>query len=176
MCTELKEYTMAYFESEKFPLGTTIPDLKGYSIATAMSIAISFSKKTEEEIAEEMGWSASVKNRILSNQDYWPSLSCLPKFCDVVGNEVIPRWIIDNSACLSAQSTPMNAQTLFKALRQMMKEVAELLAKGEAALEGEKVLSKEAKKVIQSLEEIFHLGCRMLSGLKAVVEKEKEKL
>ena len=98
----------------------------------------------------------------------------LPKLCVVLGNAVVPRWIIDNSDFILGRTQPMDAPALFKALREMMKEVAHLLEEGEQALEDGRVVSQEARRVIHALEDVFHVGCMMVAGLQAVIQNEKE--
>ena len=165
---------MQYYEHENFPLGRSIPNLRGYSLPAAMRLAFAFSGKSDDEIAAQMGWNKSTANRIFHNQDYWPSLPTLPKLCVVLGNAVVPRWIIDNSDFILGRTQPMDAPALFKALREMMKEVAHLLEEGEQALEDGRVVSQEARRVIHALEDVFHVGCMMVAGLQAVIQNEKE--
>lgn len=165
---------MPNHEHENFPLGRSIPNMRGYSLPAAMRLAFAFSNKSDDEIAAEMGWNRSTANRIFHNQDYWPSLPTLPKLCVVLGNAVIPRWIIDNSDFILGRAQPMDAPALFKALREMMKEVAQLLEEGERAFEDGQVVSQEARRVLRALEDVFQVGCMMVAGLQAVIQRDRD--
>jgi hypothetical protein len=150
------------------------PNLSGYSLPAAMRLAFALSGRADDDIAAAMGWSRTVAARIFSNLDYWPSLPSIPKLCTVLGNTIIPRWIIANSYCAPERSVPLDARGLFSALRQMMREMAELLESGEAALNDGQIESLEARRVIHDLTDIFHAGAVMLSGLQAVLDREKQ--
>lgn len=167
---------MPYFDHENFPLGRSIPNMRGYSLPAAMRLAFSFCQKSDDEIAAEMGWNRSTANRIFHNQDYWPSLPTLPKLCVVLGNAVVPRWIIDNSDFILGRVQPLDAPALFKALRQMMQEVAGLLEEGERALDDGQVVSMEARRVLRALEDVLQVGCLMVAGLQAVIQRDKGEL
>ena len=123
-----------------------IPCLRGYSLPAAMRLAFALSGKSDDDIAAAMGWGSSVANRIFHNQDYWPSLPALPKLCVVLGNRVVPYWIMDNADYLVEKARPMDAPALFKALREMMRETAELLEAGEKALTDGRIETLEARR------------------------------
>jgi hypothetical protein len=164
---------MQDYDNENFTLGRSIPNLRGYSLAAAMRLAFAFSSKSDDEIAAEMTWPPSTANRIFHSQDYWPSLPTLPKLCGVLNNDVIPRWIMDNSDSILGLVQPMDAPALFKVLREMMKEVAQLLEEGEHAMGDGKLVSLKARRILRALEDVFQVGCKMLSGLQAVIQQDK---
>ena len=58
--------------------------LRGASVAAALRLAVARAGLPAARLAESMGWSPSVANRILSNGDYWPSLPTLPRLCGVL--------------------------------------------------------------------------------------------
>jgi transcriptional regulator with XRE-family HTH domain len=152
-------------------INRALPDMRGYSLPAALRMAFALSGKSDDEIAAAMGWGSSTANRIFHNQDYWPSLPTLPKLCVVLGNTVVPRWITDNADFLTERARPMDASQLFKALRGMMRETAELLEAGERALTDGKIESLEARRVLRELEDIFKVGASMLAGLQAVLQE-----
>ena len=159
--------------TQMFDPDMAVPNMRGWSLPAAMRLAFALSRKTDDEIAAEMGWSSSTANRIFHNQDYWPSLPNLPRLCLVLGNSVIPRWIIDNAVFHFDRVRPMDAPTLFTSLRQMMAETARLIEEGEKSLEDGKVVSQEARRVLRALADVFHVGGAMIAGLQAVIQREK---
>ncbi len=158
---------------ETYPLGGAVPNLRGYSLPAAMRMAFHLSGKPEDEIAAAMSWNKSTANRIFHNQDYWPSLPTLPKLCCVLGNAVIPRWIIDNADFLIDKAHPMQAPELFRDLRKMMAETARLIEEGEKALEDGRIVSQEARRILRALAEVFQVGGMMIAGLQAVIQDHK---
>lgn len=162
------------YAHQKFPLGDTVPDLRGYSLAASMRMAFSFSGKSDDEIAAAMGWTKSTANRIFHNQDYWPSLPTLPRLCGVLSNMVIPRWILDNTDFLVGQIKPTDVPTLFSQLRQMMREVSELMEEGEKAMQDGKIVSLEARRILRELSDLFSVGGNMIAGLQAVIQSERD--
>ena len=157
----------------EYPLGNAVPNMRGYSLPAALRMAFALSGKADDEIAAQMGWNKATANRIFHNQDYWPSLPTLPKLCVVLGNAVIPRWIIDNADFMLGRAQPMDAPSLFAALRRMIKEVAHLLEEGERALDDGKVVSVEARRILRALADVFQVGGIMIAGLSAVIQQDK---
>lgn len=158
-------------EYDDFQKFRVVPPLRGYSLPAALRMAFALSGKSDDEIAAQMGWSASTANRIFHNQDYWPSLPTLPKLCLVLGNDVVPRWIMENAEFIMQPARPMDAPALFKALRGMMRETAELLEQGESALNDNSIAVQEARRVLRELSDVFRVGGMMVAGLQAVLRE-----
>jgi transcriptional regulator with XRE-family HTH domain len=167
MCKSTLVYTM----TKEFDL---VPSLRGYSLPAALRMAFAMSGKSDDEIAAAMGWSSSTASRIFCNQDYWPSLPTLPKLCVVLGNGIVARWIVDNADYTVADIKPLDAASLFRHLRRMMRSTADLLEAGEAALTDGKVETGEARRILRELTEIFQTGAAMLAGLQAVILEDRK--
>ncbi len=153
--------------------GVKLPSLEGYSLASAIRMAVAVSDKNEDEIAAAMGWGSSVSNRVFSNQDYWPTLPTIPRFCEVTGNTILAQWIVDNTNFLAVPAQPMDAPTLMADLRKMMREFSELLRESEKALEDGSISTAEARRVLNELDDIFSVGSAMTSRLQAVIQRKK---
>ena len=147
------------------PLGEAVPDMRGWSVQAAVRLATSLSNKSDSDIAAEMGWSESIRSRMFSNMDYWPSLPNIPKFCQVVGNAVIAAWVVDNANFLVKKTSPTDAPRLMRQLRELLRGLSDLLAEAEKALEDENIDSREARRVIRELLPLFGVGGEMLAGL-----------
>lgn len=148
-------------------------DLQGMSVPAVLRFAFACSNKSDDEIAAEMGWNKSVANRVFSNGDYWPSLPTLPRFCQVVGNLIVPYWIIADANICAANITPMDAGEMLKDLRRLMRELADVLEEGEKALADNVIDAKEARRAIREIEDLFKVAAAMLGKLQAVIDTAK---
>lgn len=141
--------------------------LKGFSLPAVIRMSFALSGKTDDEVAAEMGWSDSVKNRICCNGDYWPSLPTLPKLCRVLGNTLIAQWITDNAEAVVERYAPANAHTLFADLRSVMREVPHVLDEGEKALADESISRAEARRILNELTRLYGVMGPMVARLQA---------
>ena len=164
---------MLYSDTGKFPSGLAVPDMRGWSVAAAFGLAVSLSGKSDEEIAGAMGWSGSVKSRAFSNKDYWPSLPTIPRFCEVVGNAVIARWIVDNTGFLAGQAAPSDGPALMRQIRGVLRATSGVMEEAEKALDDGKIVTPEARRILRELSDLFRAGGEMLAGLQAVIERER---
>lgn len=150
-----------------------VPDLKGMSLTAAMGMAVAMSGKSDDVIAAEMGWSESVKNRVFSNKDYWPSLPTLPTFCRVVGNTILVRWVAANAEYAFDRYEPMDAGALVDDLRRVMHDVARVMEEGQKTLEDWVVEPEEARRVLRRLNELLSACCGMAARLQARMDTPK---
>lgn len=162
------------YSHHKFPLGNTVPDLRGLSFAAAFGMAFNLSGKSEDEVSSAMRWSRATANRIFHNQDYRPSLPTVPKLSSILGNTIIARWIIDNADFLVEHAKPTDVPTLFRQLREMMQAVAGLLEEGEKAMQDGKIVPIEARRILRELADLFRVGGSMVVGLQSVIEEGRE--
>ncbi len=149
---------------------TQLPNLRGMSVAAVMRLAIAYSGKPDAEIAAVMGWSASVASRVFSNGDYWPSLPSLPLFCEAVGNDIVPRWIMANMDILTERIAPMDAVSLLASMGNLFREMADVAAEGQAALIDGKVNPDEARRILRQLRDVFTVGGCMVARLQATID------
>ena len=163
----------AYSDRNKFPLGDAVPDLRGYPFAAAFAMAVAYSGKSETEIAASMHWSRSMSSRIFHNQDYWMSLPTVPDFCSVVGNTIVARWIIDNADFLVQQAAPADVPTLFRQLRELLREVAALMDEVQSASVDGEIDGRESRRMVRELTGLFRVGGEMLAALYARIEAER---
>ena len=162
MCAQRGKYTMNIYEN--------LNHFRGMSVSAAMRLALAHSGRPDAETAALMGWSPSVASRILSNGDYWPSLPSLPRFCEVVGNDIIPRWIVANADFTAEQRPPMDAANLLSSMGHLFKEMGDVAAEGQAALEDGIVTAEEARRILRQLRDVFFVGGSMLARLQANID------
>ena len=164
---------MPYSDINKFPLGNIVPDLAGMSLPAAVRMAISFSGKSDDDIAAAMHWGKSQSNRFFHSMDYWPSLPNIPRLCEVLGNTIIARWIVDNADFLVLRVPPTDAPALFRQLRDMLKEMSGLMDEAQKAMEDGVISGLEARRIIHDLTGLFRAGAAMLAGLQARLDHDK---
>jgi hypothetical protein len=94
-----------------------LPRLVGISPQAALRLALAFSKKTPEQIEQEMGWSKSVSARVFCSGNYFPAYRNIPKFCDVIGNNILILWLFKNRKYPAYdQLEPMDALALLQSM------------------------------------------------------------
>lgn len=148
--------------------------MSGWSLSAALRLSIAYSRKTDEEIAAEMGWGSSVSNRIFHNHDYFPSLPTIPKFCGVVGNTILAQWILDNTQLYLDDVCPMSAEALLVDLRTLMREMADVIEECEKALKDNMVDSGEARRINRHLADMLRVIGLMFARLQACICKRRE--
>lgn len=146
-----------------------IEELGGMSVQAAIRLSLAASGLPDDEIMAAMGWSRSTGNRIISNGDYWPSLPTLPRYCEVVGNFVVPYWVIANAHIVVGSFPEMDAPSLLAYVRKLMKEISDVLEESEKALADTKVDPAEARRVERKLEGVFSVTVPMLARLQATI-------
>lgn len=144
--------------------------LRGASVTAAMRLAVARSGLSGGELAESMGWTPSVANRILSNGDYWPSLPTLPRLCAVLGNDLIPRWILANIPAGQKDTAPLDAAGLIQRIGELFKEGADVAAECRTALADGCLSAREARRIMRELRDVETVAGRMLAELQATIE------
>lgn len=147
--------------------------LRGASVAAALRLAVARAGLPAARLAESMGWSPSVANRILSNGDYWPSLPTLPRLCGVLKNDIIPRWILANIPAGGKSPAPMDAAALILHIGDLFKEGADVAAECHAALADGCLTAQEARRIMRELRDVETVAGRMLAQLQATIEAER---
>lgn len=147
--------------------------LRGISVTAAMRLAVARGGLPGAELAESMGWTTSVANRILSNGDYWPSLPTLPRLCAVLGNDIIPRWILANIPAGQKDAAPMDAVGLIQRIGELFKEGADVAAESKAALADGRLTAQEARRIMRELRDVEIVAGRMLAELQATIEADR---
>lgn len=152
----------------------TSESLRGMSLQAAFRLSVAMSRNNDADIAAAMGWSESVKNRIFSNGNYYPSLSNLVTFCDAVGNTVVPQYVMANFNAFANAYDPIDAVKLLTCMGSIFSRMGAVAREGEAALadDGE-VDASEARRIIRKLQDVVCECSGMVARLQARIEAEK---
>ncbi|WP_051295065.1 phage regulatory CII family protein [Maridesulfovibrio bastinii] len=127
-------------------------DLINIEACDAFRLSLEFSGKNENEVAEEMGWSPFNSHRIFSLERYYPTYEDLPKFCEVVGNDTILKWLIvqtKNKASVDHES--LDCAGLLKYVGEIFKEVSDLGSESSKAIADNKLSPQELRRILREL-------------------------
>ncbi len=134
----------------------------------AFRLALEFSGKSEKEVAAEMGWSFTNCHRVFSQEDYYASFQNIPKFCEVVGNNIIVLWLmvnVDNDLSKPAHEK-VDCQVLLKDLGELFKETGDVGKEGAEAIKDAKLEPHELRKVIKELTHVSDKVFKMIGKLR----------
>lgn len=145
--------------------------LKGYSLVSAMRMAIVYSHKTEDEIAAGMDWGAASASRFFSSGDYWPALPNIPRLCRVLGNTLILQWLMDNTETDVQPVEPLDAPAMLQSLGGLFGKMGAISQEGQAILMDNVIDAAEARRMIRRVQALLAEGESLLAGLQANVER-----
>lgn len=146
--------------------------LKGYSLVSAMRMAIAYSHKTEDEIAAGMDWGAASASRFFSSGDYWPALPNIPRLCRVLGNTIILQWLMDNTETGVQPVKPLDAPAMLQSLGGLFGRMGAIAREGQDVLADNEIdAAAEARRMIRRVQALLAEGESLLAGLQANVER-----
>ena len=139
--------------------------LKGYSLVSAMRMAIVYSHKTEDEIAAGMDWGAASASRFFSSGDYWPALPNIPRLCRVLGNTIILQWLMDNTETGVQPVKPLDAPAMLQSLGGLFGRMGAIAREGQDVLADNEIDAAEARRMIRRVQALLAEGESLLAGL-----------
>lgn len=148
-----------------------IPDLKGVSAKSALRMAIACSGKTNEEIRTAMGWSQSFAKKVFSSQEAMPSFVNMPKLCSVLGNRILPQWILQNANGPVPNYEAMDAYGLLADMGSLFETMGTFARTGHAAISDWKLSREEAWELLHQLRNFFEIQSCMFAELEEVLQK-----
>ena len=152
---------------------TYIPSLKNMSPKAALRMAIAYSGKTNRQIQEEMGWSCSFSKKIFSSQEVLPSFAQFPKLCTVLGNSILPQWVLQNMDTPMSKVTPMDPKALLEGMADMFDLMGNFAKTGHETVRDWKISPDEAWNLLKSLRDFFELESLMFAQLEEVLSSKK---
>lgn len=153
----------------------TDTDLAALSLPAVMRVAVSFSGLSDAQISARMGWNESQGYRILNPaDDYWCGLPQLPKLCAVLGNSILPRWVIvraKKEEYFSAEA--LDKDRLVLDLAELFSRCGQVGVRGDEAIQDGLISPQEARKIRRAVEEVARICSAMLGRLALVAAKEQ---
>ncbi len=116
-----------------------------------------------------MGWGNSIAARVFFSGNYFPKYVDIPKFCDVVGNSIMILWLLKNRRHPEIlKPDPLDALGLLKSMGGLLKEMSDVSAKAQDALQDWDISKNEARGIIRELHDILEVSCYVMGRLEAV--------
>lgn len=150
-----------------------VPDMRGMSAKSALRMAIAYSGKSNEEIRMAMGWSSSFAKKIFSSQEAMPSFVNMPKLCSVLGNRILPQWILQNMDNPVSNHEAMDAYGLLADMASMFELMGNFAKTGHAAIADWKLSREESWDLLHQLRDFFEIQSCMFAELEEALHQKR---
>ncbi|MCJ2164632.1 MULTISPECIES: phage regulatory CII family protein [unclassified Pseudodesulfovibrio] len=139
----------------------------------AFKLAIESSGKDVPTITKEMEWSESHTRRIFSTEKYYPSVVDLPRFCHVVGNNLVLQWLQAKAMTygLPTEDRNIDCENLVFRIGNLFAEVGDVGRKGQEAIADGKLEPHELRAVIDEVKDVLTEGMELVGDLR-ILERD----
>jgi len=136
----------------------------------AFKLAIDKSVKPLPQIAKEMGWSKSFVKRVFSADKFFPSVADIPRFCAVLGNQVIIHWQLARATFygLDEAHQDMDCNVLLRRVNDMFAEVGDVAAEARTSIADNRLDPTECRRLIKELSDVLDGGMSLVADLRAL--------
>lgn len=136
----------------------------------AFKLAIEKSGKPLPEIAKDMGWSKSFVRRVFSADKFFPSMADIPRFCAVLGNQVIIHWLLARATFygLDEAHQDMDCNALLRRVNDLFAEVGDVATEARTSIADNKLEPVECRRLIKELSDVLDRGMSLVSDLRAL--------
>lgn len=150
-------------ESEDIPLHHLDP-------IDAFKLAIEKSGRPLPEIARDMVWSKSFVRRVFCAEKFFPSVVDIPKFCAVLGNQVIIHWLLARATFYGLDEThqDMDCNALLRRVNDIFAEVGDVAAEARTSIDDNKLEPTECRRLIKELSDVLDKGMSLVADLRAL--------
>lgn len=134
----------------------------------AFRLALELSPKCLEEVAAEMGWEKFHSRRIFSPERYYPTYEDLPKFCDVVGNDLVLLWLgaQADKALGKHVHESVDCPTLLRDAADLFKETSDVGKEASEAIKDDLLEAHELRRLIKELAQVQNKVFSMIGKLR----------
>ncbi|SOB60561.1 conserved protein of unknown function [Pseudodesulfovibrio profundus] len=149
--------------------------LAGLAPEDAFKQAFALSGLTQQQLMERMGWKIDKTRRVFATGRYFPSYEELPKFCTVVGNTIILKWLQFNVllADQDMEHVDIDCQELIMRAGELYSEVGDVGQYAAKAIEDGKLDLKEIRKLKEEVGQVATKAFETLGDLGAMERKLK---
>ena len=139
----------------------------------AFKMTIEKSHKDLPTIAKEMDWSESYVRRVFSTENFYPSTVSLPKFCHVVGNNLILQWLQAKTMTygLPEKDRDLDCENLVFRIGALFAEVGDVGRKGQDAIADGKLEPHELRAIIDEVKDVLTEGMDLVGDLR-ILERD----
>jgi len=144
------------------------PPLHHLDAVDAFKLAIEQSGKPLPEIAVEMGWSESFMRRVFSTDKFFPSLADIPRFCSVLGNQVVLQWLIARATFygVDEQHQDIDCSELLRRVNDLFAELGDVATEAREAIKNNVIEPQECRKLIREISDVLERGMSLISDLR----------
>lgn len=142
-------------------------ELAELSLPAVMRLAVAMSGMSDAEVCARMKWPERNGYRMLNpHDDYWPGVPSLPRFCAVLNNDLLPRWVrVRAGQSGDHQPTALTPGNLLADLADLFARTGAVAKRGQASIADDVISPAEARQIRRSVEDVVRLGARMLDRL-----------
>lgn len=136
----------------------------------AFKLAIEKSGRPLPEIAKDMGWSTSFVRRVFSAEKFFPSVVDIPRFCAVIGNQVIIHWLLARATFygLDEAHQDMDCNALLRRVNDLFAEVGDVADEARESIKNNILEPNECRRLIKELSDVLDRGMSLVSDLRAL--------
>lgn len=136
----------------------------------AFKLAIEKSGRHPHDIAKDMGWKPFFMKRVFSAEKFFPSVADIPRFCAVLGNQVIIHWLLARATFygLDEAHQDMDCNALLRRVNDMFAEVGDVAAEARTSIADNKLEPNECRRLIKELSDVLDRGMSLVADLRTL--------
>jgi hypothetical protein len=145
-------------------------DYVNMSLLDALHLAVRLSGKNIDEVGAAMGWNPGNTARIFGQESYWPTLPSLPRFCVVVGNNVLIDWLHAQAHAGGVQHEfpALNCPGLLTDMNHLTCDLGDVAKECERAVANRNIAAAEASRLIKRLLTLCTDTVHTIRGLRPI--------
>ena len=145
-------------------------DYVNMSLLDAIKFAVMLSGLSQDEVGAAMNWKPGNYDRIFGSGNYWPSLPNIPKFCVIVGNNVLIDWLHAQAHAGGVQHAfpSLDCQGLLHDMTQLMRDLGDAAKECERAVANRQIEAAEATRLIKRLLSLCTDSVQTIRGLRPI--------
>ena len=151
-------------------------DYVNMSLLDALKLSVMLSGMSQDEVGAAMGWKPGNYDRIFGGGNYWPTLPNIPKFCVIVGNNILIDWLHAQAHAggVQHQFPSLDCQGLLIDMNQLIRDLGDVAKECERSvlvLPGEhtpKIEAAEATRLIKRLLSLCTDTIHTVRGLRPI--------
>jgi len=145
-------------------------DYLNMSLLDAVNLAVIMSKMSKDDVGAAMGWQPGNADRIFGSGNYWMSLPSVPRFCAVVGNNVLIDWLHAQAHAGGVQHEfpALDCPELLTGMTQLMDDLGNVASEAQRAVASESIEKGEAARLVKRLLKLCTNTVHTIRGLRPI--------
>lgn len=145
-------------------------DYVNMSLLDAVNLAVFLSGLSKDDVGAAMGWNPGNADRIFGSGNYWMSLPSVPRFCVVVGNNVLIDWLHAQAHAGGVQHEfpALDSKGLLCGMNAILVDLGAAATECSSAVEDDKIQGAEASRLIKRLLKVCTDTIHTIRGLRPI--------